>query len=292
MAMENYLEKGYRSPMSNEELIRRIRSLRHIALDMDGTIYMGSQLFDCTLPFLELLRSEGIGYSFLTNNPTKSAEEYIRRLAAFGIECAPDQIYTTAMGAIDYLRANRPEWRRLFILGTESMTGEFVQAGFTSTIDDHSDEPDAVVVAFDTTLTYARLCRAAWWIAQGKPFIATNPDRVCPTDQPTILVDCGSICAALTTATGRTPDLTIGKPNPDILLGVATRFDLPIESVAMVGDRLYTDVQTAHNAGAFGVLTLSGETTLTQASEAKQQPHLTINSLADLGQLILRSRGK
>lgn len=276
--------------MGDEELLGKIAELEHIALDMDGTIYMGSDLFECTLPFLALLRSKGIGYSFLTNNPTKSADDYIARLAAMGVECAPDQIYTTAMGAIDYLKADRPELRRLFILGTESMTREFCEAGFVPTADSADDEPDAVLVAFDTTLTYDRLCRAAWWIAQGKPYIATNPDRVCPTNLPTVLVDCGSLCAALATATGREPDITIGKPNPDILRGVAHRHGVAVERVAMVGDRLYTDVQTAHNAGAMGILTLSGETTLATARAAEQQPHLTIDSLADLGALIERAR--
>lgn len=276
--------------MGDEELLGKIAELEHIALDMDGTIYMGSDLFECTLPFLALLRSKGIGYSFLTNNPTKSADDYIARLAAMGVECAPDQIYTTAMGAIDYLKAHRPELRRLFILGTESMTREFCEAGFVPTADSADDEPDAVLVAFDTTLTYDRLCRAAWWIAQGKPYIATNPDRVCPTNLPTVLVDCGSLCAALATATGREPDITIGKPNPDILRGVAHRHGVAVERVAMVGDRLYTDVQTAHNAGAMGILTLSGETTLATARAAAQQPHLTIDSLADLGALIERAR--
>lgn len=276
--------------MGDEELLGKIAELEHIALDMDGTIYMGSDLFECTLPFLALLRSKGIGYSFLTNNPTKSADDYIARLAAMGVECAPDQIYTTAMGAIDYLKADRPELRRLFILGTESMTREFCEAGFVPTADSADDEPDSVLVAFDTTLTYDRLCRAAWWIAQGKPYIATNPDRVCPTNLPTVLVDCGSLCAALATATGREPDITIGKPNPDILRGVAHRHGVAVERVAMVGDRLYTDVQTAHNAGAMGILTLSGETTLATARAAEQQPHLTIDSLADLGALIERAR--
>ena len=288
--MNKNLEQGYRSPMGDEELLKWVGQLEHIALDMDGTIYMGSDLFECTLPFLALLREKGIGYSFLTNNPTKSAEDYIARLASMGVECAPNQIYTTAMGAIDYLRTERPELRRLFILGTESMTREFVAAGFEPTADSAEDEPDAVLVAFDTTLTYDRLCRAAWWIAQGKPYIATNPDRVCPTNLPTVLVDCGSLCAALATATGREPDLTIGKPNPDILRGVAARCGVAVERVAMVGDRLYTDVQTAHNARAMGVLTLSGETTLADADRAEQQPHLTINSLADLGVLIERAK--
>lgn len=276
--------------MGDEELLGKIAELEHIALDMDGTIYMGSDLFECTIPFLALLRSKGIGYSFLTNNPTKSADDYIARLAAMGVECSPDQIYTTAMGTIDYLKAERPELRRLFILGTESMTREFCEAGFVPTADSADDEPDAVLVAFDTTLTYDRLCRAAWWIAQGKPYIATNPDRVCPTNLPTVLVDCGSLCAALATATGREPDITIGKPNPDILRGVAHRHGVAVERVAMVGDRLYTDVQTAHNAGAMGILTLSGETTLATARAAEQQPHLTIDSLADLGALIERAR--
>lgn len=276
--------------MSDDELLTKVGELEHIALDMDGTIYMGSDLFDCTIPFLSLLRDRGIGYSFLTNNPTKSAEDYIARLASMGVECEPNQIYTTAMGAIDYLTTSRPELRRLFILGTESMVSEFLAAGFTTTADSADDEPDAVLVAFDTTLTYNRLCRAAWWIAQGKPFIATNPDRVCPTNLPTVLVDCGAICAALTTATGREPDIIIGKPNPDILRGVAARHSVAIERVAMVGDRLYTDVQTAHNAGAMGILTLSGETTLADADAASPQPHLTVDSLANLAELIQKAR--
>ena len=109
-----------------------------------------------------------------------------------------------------------------------------------------------MLVGFDQTLTYARLCRAAWWITQGKPYFATNPDRVCPTDQPTVLVDCGSITAALQTATGCAPKAVLGKPDPAMLEGILRGHHLAAEKLAMVGDRLYTDMAMARRAGAVG----------------------------------------
>ena len=146
--------------------------------------------------------------------------------------------------------------------------------------------PDVVVAAFDMTLQYDRLCRAAWWVSQGVPYIATNPDRVCPTDQPTVLVDCGSICACIEHATGRRPDITLGKPDPNMLSGILSRHGLQPDQIAMVGDRIYTDVQMAHNAGAMGVLVLSGETTLEVADHADPQPHLTADNIGTLGRLL------
>ena len=172
--------------------------IRHFALDMDGTIYKGRSLFACTQPFLTWLCDAGIGYTFLTNNTSRSKLDYVAKLRALGIETCEEQIYTPADSAIVHLRDRQPAARALAVLGTPSLCAQFEQAGFIVTW----DAPQAVVVGFDTTLTYERLCRAAYWIAQGLPFIATHPDLVCPTDEPTVLVDCGSICAALTAATG------------------------------------------------------------------------------------------
>lgn len=172
---------------------------------MDGTIYMGSTLFPCTKPFLAMLEQNGIGYSFLTNNPTRSTDDYLKKLEGLGIRVPREAMTTSAVSTIDYIRLHHPEARRLFLLGTPSMVAEFEAAGFEATADSADDRPDLLVVAFDTTLTYSRLCRAAWWAAQGIPYIATNPDRVCPTDQPTVLVDCGSLCRAIEHATGRCP---------------------------------------------------------------------------------------
>jgi len=259
---------------------------------MDGTIYRGGTFFDCTIPFIELLRRLGIGYTFLTNNPTKSVEHYRAHLRTFGLEIAPEQLYTSTQATIEYLRANWPQLRRLFVLGTESMAAELAQAGFERVPDDPACTPDAVLVGFDKTLTYSRLCRAAWWIAQGLPWFATNPDRVCPTDEPTVLVDCGSICAALTTATGRSPIAVMGKPDPKMLEGILRRHQLVPGQLAMVGDRLTTDLEMARRAGALGVLVLTGETTAAGASHAVPQPDLVVTDVGELGRLLAISHAQ
>ena len=280
----------FRSIYDAEELKARLANIRHVALDMDGTIYMGMSLFDYTIPFLQSLREMGITYSFLTNNPSTSIPDYLKKLAGMGIEATEEEMYTTALATIDYIKTNFPEARRLFLLGTPSMISEFEKAGFESLPDSAEERPDVLVVAFDKTLEYSRLCRAAYWAQQGVPYVATNPDRVCPTDQPTVLVDCGSICKCIEHATGRQPDIVLGKPDPNMLTGVQARYGVKPEEVAMVGDRIYTDIEMAHNAGAFGVLVLSGETTLQIADEAPRQPDLIADSIEVLGELLRASR--
>jgi NagD protein len=257
---------------------------------MDGTIYKGNTLVPYTIPFLKLLKDLGVDYSFLTNNASKSIADYLKHLEKMGLPVTADDLYTSAQATINWLKTNNPKANRLFILGTPSMIGEFEKAGFISTADDPLDEPDAVIVAFDMTLTYSRLCRAAWWIKSRKSYLATNPDWVCPTDQPTLLVDCGSICAMLEKATGRKPDVTFGKPQPEMLDGILKMHNLHPHEVAMVGDRIYTDMLMAHKAGAFGVLVLSGEASLADAQKAVPQPDITLQSLEQFGQLLLKAK--
>lgn len=280
----------YKTPLTNEQLMQVCARIKHVALDMDGTIYLGSRLFPWTIPFLEQLREAGITYSFLTNNPTKSVDDYVAKLKTLGIDAAPDEIYTTAVATIDYIKINHPEARRLFVLGTPSMIAEFEAAGFEMAADDPADRPDLLVVAFDMTLTYPRLCRAAWWASQGIPYIATNPDRVCPTDKEVVLVDCGSMTECIYHATGRRPDIVIGKPNPDMLRCIMAKRGLQPDEVAMCGDRIYTDVATARNAGALGVLVLSGETTLETAMSSDPVPLITADTVATFGNLLTESR--
>jgi NagD protein len=264
-------------------LIPRLRAIRHVALDMDGTIYRGDTLFDTTDPFLALLRELRIGYTFLTNNSSKSVMDYLAHLRDIGIEATESQLYTSTQATISFLRETWPSVTRIFALGTPSMCAEFGGAGFALMPDSPEAEPDAVVIGFDTTLSYARLCRAAWWISQGKPFFATNPDRVCPTDQQNVLVDCGSICMALQAATGRSPTAVLGKPDPAMIRGILQKHSLVPQELAMVGDRLYTDIAMARAAGAVGVLVLTGETTAVQAAESVPPPDLVVPSLAELG---------
>lgn len=269
--------------------LQRLSQIRHLALDMDGTIYKGGTLFACTLPFLQRMERLGIGCTFLTNNSSKSVRDYLSHLARMGIQAEPEQMYTSTLSTIDYLRAEYPRARRLHVLGTPSLREEFAEAGYDVVED--AGEPEIVVVGFDTGLTFARLCAAAWWIGQGKPFIATHPDRICPTDQPTILVDCGAVCAALTRATGRNPTAVLGKPDPCMLRGILKRHGLEAHELGMVGDRLYTDMAMARRTGALGVLVLTGEATREDVAACPEPPDLVLASLRELGDLLADAKG-
>jgi HAD superfamily hydrolase (TIGR01450 family) len=264
--------------------IERLRDIRHVALDMDGTIYKGRTLFDFTPAFLDRLSQRGIGYTFLTNNSSKSAQDYIRHLRGMGIEATPEQIYTSGLCTIHYLRTAHPRLRRLFVVGTPSLCREFELAGYV--VVPESEEPEAVIVGFDTALTYSRLCRAAYWIRQGRTFIATHPDFTCPTDEETVLVDCGSVCAALTAATGRRPEMVLGKPDPLMLEGLLARHRLAAHQLAMVGDRLMTDIAMTRAAGTLGVLVLTGEATAEDAARSEIQPDLIVPSIREFGEML------
>lgn len=259
--------------------------IRHVALDLDGTIYRGSRLFPTTRPFLDRLMRLGISHTFLTNNTSRSKADYVRKLRDFGLDADEARIYTPADSTLAYLRGRLPGVRALAVLGTPSLCEQFEEAGFTV----GWDAPDAVVVGFDTTLTYDRLCRTAYWISRGLPFIATHCDLVCPTDQPTVLVDCGAICACLTAATGRSP-VVLGKPDPSMLLELCEQLGLRPEQVAMVGDRIYTDMAMARRAGVLAVLVLTGEASAADAAASPEKPDLIVDDIGELGARLEQAR--
>lgn len=273
-----------------DKLIEQLRSIQHVALDMDGTIYCGNTLFPFTKPFLKLLSDLDIGFTCVTNNSSKSAKDYVAHLRRMGVRVTEAQILISTHLTIKYMQEMLPLVHRLFLLGSASMGKEILAAGFSLAADSARDEPDAVLVGFDTGLAFSRLCRAAYWIKRGKPFIASHMDRVCPTDQPTLLLDCGSICAALGEATGRQPDAVLGKPNPRMLRELQQRHELRPENLAMVGDRLYTDMDMARLAGVLGVLVLTGEATASEAANHRSKPDLVATNLAHFGDMLKSAR--
>lgn len=256
--------------------------VRHVVLDMDGTLYKGSRLFAQTVPFLDSLRRLGIGRTFLTNNTSRSKADYVTKLRKIGIDALLDEIYTPTESVVVYLRHQLPNVKRIAILGTPSLVHELEETGFIC----DWDAPEAVVVGFDTTLSYERLCRAAYWISRDIPFLATHPDLVCPTDEPTVLVDCGAICACLTAATGRKP-IVFGKPNPTILHDLRDRLRLNLEEMLMVGDRIYTDMKMAHDAGVPSALVLTGEARIEQLGTAPCKPTFVVADVGELGAMLV-----
>ncbi len=167
---------GFRSIYTADELRERLRRIRHVALDMDGTIYMGMSLFSCTKALS--VGIEGAGHQLFV--PHEQPLEIDRRLPAQALEAGHR---SHARGDVhhgaghDRLHQDQPAagTPSLFLLGTPSMISEFEKAGFVSTGDDPDDVPDAIVAAFDMTLSYDRLCRAAWWISQGVPLHSHQP---------------------------------------------------------------------------------------------------------------------
>ena len=259
--------------------------VRHVVLDMDGTLYKGTRLFAQTVPFLENLRKVGSGRTFLTNNTSRSKADYVAKLRQMSIDAQIEEIYTPAESVIAYLHRHLPDVKRIAILGTPSLERELEEAGFAS----DWESPEAVVVGFDTTLTYERLCRAAYWISRDLPFLATHPDLVCPTDQPTVLVDCGAICACLTAATDRTP-IVFGKPNPSILKELGDRLQIKQDEMLMVGDRIYTDMKMAHEAGVPSALVLTGEARIEQLSTLQHKPDFVVADVGELGEMLVSAQ--
>lgn len=229
--------------------IARLKAIRHVMLDMDGTIYLGGRLFDSTKPFLQILRTLDIGYSFLTNNSALSVEDYVERLNRMGLSISREQLYTSTLFTADFLKERYPGLKRLYVVGTRSMKMELQSLGFEIV----STKPDAVIIGSDIELSYQKLGGAAFWLKQGIPFIATHPDRLCPTDIADFLaIDCGWFTDFLRQITGASP-LVLGKPNPDMLRHALRSSGLRPEQVAMCGDRYETDIKMAIEAGAFSV---------------------------------------
>jgi HAD superfamily hydrolase (TIGR01450 family) len=265
-----------------------LAGIRHVVLDMDGTIYLGGTLLPNSLTFLSTLEKLGIGYSFVTNNCSRSRAEYVYHLREIGIEAEPEEIWTSAHATIHYISMELPHVRRLFVHGTAGLKEDFRIAGFEIV----DQNPEAVVVGFDTALTYDGLAQAAYWISRGLPYIATHPDRICPTDQPIVLPDCAAICALFETATGRRPQAVPGKPNRLMLDAVLARHKLLPNEVALVGDRLYTDIRMAREAAAIAVLTLTGETKRAdlEACPQNQRPDIVVANLGEFGQMLHSAR--
>jgi HAD superfamily hydrolase (TIGR01450 family) len=278
-------------PVGSSMLTHDLSRIRHVALDMDGTIYKGGTLFDFTPPFLELLGRLGVGHTFLTNNSSKSVPDYIAHLKKMGIVASPEDIFTSTDSTIVYLNEAYPAVRRLFVLGTDSLARHFTSAGYTVLPSD-DDLPELVIVGFHTSLPYERLCKACWWIKKGIPYVATHPDSVCPTDLPTVLVDCGAVCACIESATGIAPRAVLGKPDHRMLTGIMQRHQLHPAELAMAGDRVYTDIAMAHRSGALGVLVLTGEATAADAAASPEPPGIVVPSLREFGEMLAEAKSR
>jgi 4-nitrophenyl phosphatase len=254
----------------------RLAQARAFLLDMDGTFFLGERLIDGALDFIALLRQQGKEFLFLTNNSSKDRRQYAEKITRLGLPVTSDQVLTSGEAAARLL-ARDYAGARLFVVGTPSLEDEFRAAGFV--LDD--PRPEVALVGFDTTLTYAKLWKLCDLVRAGLPYIVTHPDLNCPTPSG-FMPDIGATIAFVKASTGREPDQVVGKPSRLMAEAAAEKLGLPLASLAMVGDRLYTDIALGQAAGIPAVLVLSGETHLEDVIGSPFQPEATFEHLGAL----------
>ena len=252
-----------------------LRSMAAVFFDLDGTVYLDETPIDGAAEVVEQLRAAGVDVYFLSNNSSRWKPTYADRLAAMGIDADPDDIVLSTDGVIDYLRTNGIE--ASYVVGTEAMREAVAAAGIEPTASD----PETVVVGFDTELTYEKVAAATLAIREGAEFLVAHGDRVCPTEAG-LVPDCGSIAALVETATDRKPSRVFGKPSVGMVDHVLKREEYTPSEVAIVGDRLSTDIELAERLGCESVSVLSGETTRRMVETAEQTPSLVVDSVGDL----------
>lgn len=257
------------------------KQIKGLMLDMDGTFYMGDILLSGALDFLAFLNERGLPFSFLTNNSSKSALDYQQKLIGLGVKEADARVYTSGDATIDYVLRHH-KGKKVFLMGTRSLMKSFLEAG----IELVEDEPDLIVLGYDTELTYPVLTRFCDFVRAGLPYLATHPDVNCPV-LGGYAPDIGAMMAMIEASTGRKADLILGKPNPGIVEGLAYKWGLKNEELLMVGDRLYTDIMMGKTAGVKTALVLTGEAKRSDLAEAAHQPDWVVEDLFGLMNLLM-----
>lgn len=253
-----------------------LKKIKLFALDMDGTIYLGEKWIDGAQDFLKKIQETGRDFVFMTNNSSKNSGAYIEKLNKMGLNITEDKLITSGHATINYLLNNYKD-KRVFLLGNDLLKDEFRKNGII--LDEKT--PEVVVTAFDTTLDYKKMCMICDFLREGLPFIGTHPDFNCPTETG-FIPDIGAIHAFIEASTGRLPDLIVGKPNREIINYMLNKTKSSPDEVAVIGDRLYTDVASGVNNGLMGILVLSGEATLKDVSNSDVKPSFIFESVNEI----------
>ncbi len=245
-----------------------LRRKKLFLFDLDGTLYLGDTLFSGVPELLALIRARGGQYRYLTNNSSRSVDAYVERLTRLGVAAEPEDFLTSVDALIAHLRGRGMEARRFYVCGTESMKSQLRAAGFA--VASSREDADALLMGFDTELTFQKLEDACILLGKNIPYLATNPDWVCPTSYG-FVPDCGSVCEMLWRATGRRP-VVIGKPEPAMPLLAMQQAGVSAQETLLIGDRVYTDIASGANAGIDTLLVFSGETKEEDLPAAQPQP--------------------
>ena len=265
-------------------MLEHFTACQAIACDLDGTLYLSGEPIPGAHRFLEQVLASGRKLFFFTNNSSKSRATYLARLAHIGFPCDDHLLITSTDCAVSYIR-REDLGSDLYVMGNSDLRSELITRGFQCLSEAEVEDgarPDALLLAFDTELTYRKLCVAYSLILAGIPYLSTHGDRLCPVGGGRFVPDTGSFISLLETATGGARPKILGKPEPEAVQAIAERAGLPPARIAFVGDRLYTDIRMAAASDMVGVLVLSGETSREDLTTSPDQPTYTVESVKDL----------
>ena len=192
-----------------------------------------------------------------------------------GFDIDMSNVLTSGTAALRFLKDER-KGKSVYVIGTESYLEDVMEYGIE--LDD--EDPDIVLLSFDRELTYEKINKGYMFIKRGAEFIATHPDDLCPTEDD-YDVDIGAFIAMYRYLLNREP-LVIGKPNRLLLDMAASEMGIPADSIAMVGDRLYTDMKMAFDNGLESILVLTGETSMEDLRDSPVRPTYILDSVADI----------
>jgi len=249
-------------------------------LDMDGTIYIENTQIDGADKFIEKIININKRYVFLTNNSSVNKNNYLLRMKNLGIPCEEQNIFSSGMATGIFLKEERKD-KKVYLVGTKALEDELKSYGVRLT----NNNPDIVVVGFDRELNYNKLELACKFLADGAEFLATNADLLYPIKNNRFIPDCGSMCNMLTTATNKSP-LYIGKPNRYMIDMLAKKHQISHDKIAIIGDRLYTDIASGINANITTICVLTGETSKEMIKKSDYKPDYVFDSIKDLIDLI------
>lgn len=242
-------------------------------IDLDGTIYRGSEPIPAGRRFVEQLQARQIPFLFLTNNTTKTPQTVADRLAnEFSIYVSPETVYTATLATIDYMN-DADKGKKVFVIGEPGLIDPILAAGYEW----DTENPDYVVVGLDTEVTYEKFVTATLAIQKGATFIGTNPDKNIPTERG-LLPGAGSVIALIEASTQQSA-IYIGKPEAIIMEKGLEILGLAKSEVLMVGDNYTTDILAGINNGIDSLLVLSGFTQKEEVPDLPVQPTHLVDSL-------------
>ena len=262
-----------------------LKSIQLFMLDMDGTIYNEDTLISGASEFFDLLNKQGKSYVFMTNNSSKGTVSYVEKLNRLGIKATERNICSSVNATVMYLNEHKPK-AKLYLVGTESLKKEMKEEGFeVVTVDYRGSDIDYVLLGFDTELNYEKVRGASYYVSRGYPYIATNCDLKCPVLDNKFIPDCGAIAKMIEFATNRMP-IFLGKPERTMVDAVSKEWNMPIDQIACVGDRLYTDIAVGINAGATSICVLTGEATKEEIVMSEFKPDYIFDTINELYQAL------